>query len=153
NIDAKADAAGSESLVGEVLERLVAEASGAVVVALFASNVHRLRMLGDIAKKAGRKIVPIGRSVMTHSRVARATGYLDWPRDRVWPLDRARELPRSGILALATGTQAEARAALARLARGEIPQLDVGPGDTVILSSRVIPGHEPEVFGMMGDFL
>jgi ribonuclease J len=90
NIDARGDSAGSESGVGEALEQLVAEATGVVVVALFASNVHRLRMLGDIAKRSGRKIVPIGRSVVTHSRVARATGYLEWPSDLVWPLDRAR---------------------------------------------------------------
>jgi ribonuclease J len=152
NIDARSEP-GSESGVGEVLEELVASAAGVVVVAMFASNVHRLRMLGDIAKRAGRKIVPLGRGVSTHSRVARATGYLDWPSDRVWPVDRARELPRSAILGIATGSQAEARAALARLARGEFPALQLGEGDTVILSSRVIPGNEPGVFALMGDLL
>ena len=152
NIDARGEG-GSEKGVGEALAALVAEAEGAVVVALFASNVHRLRMLGDIARATGRKIVPLGRSIGVHTRVARSTGYLDWPGDRVWPMERARELPRSAILGLATGTQAEARAALARLARNEFPALQIGEGDTVILSSRVIPGNDTAVYAMMGDLI
>jgi len=152
NVDSAGDA-GSEQSVGDALEPLVRAAKGAVVVALFASNVHRLRLLGEIARETGRKIVPLGRSIVTHSRVAHATGYLSWPSDLVHPAERVRELPRDQVLALATGTQAEARAALARLARGDHPSFDVGPGDTVILSSRIIPGHEPEVYGLMGDLL
>ncbi|MEO6419387.1 MAG: MBL fold metallo-hydrolase RNA specificity domain-containing protein, partial [Polyangiaceae bacterium] len=80
-------------------------------------------------------------------------GYLDWPSDLVWPSERVRELPRTAILGLATGTQAEGRAALARLAHGEHPHLTLGPDDTVVMSSRIIPGHEPEVHALMGDFL
>ena len=144
---------GSEQGVGEAIEPIIEEAEGAVVVALFASNVHRLRMLGEIARRTGRKIVPLGRSIHTHTRVAHATGYLDWPTDLVWPSERVRELPRKAILGLATGTQAEGRAALARLAHGEHPHLTLGRGDTVVMSSRIIPGHEPEVHALMGDFL
>jgi ribonuclease J len=142
--------AGSELGVGDVLEPIVAQAGGAVIVAIFASNVHRLRILGDIARRTQRKIVLFGRSVGTHTRVAHHTGYLDWPSDLVWPADRARELPRRSILGIATGTQGEAAAALARLSRGEHPALDVGEGDTVVLSSRIIPGREPEVFQIFG---
>jgi ribonuclease J len=145
--------AGSELAVGDVLEPIVAEAEGVVVVAIFASNVHRLRVLGDIARKTQRKIVLLGRSVGTHTRVAHDTGYLDWPSDLVWPADRARELTRRSILGIATGTQGEAAAALARLSRGEHPALDVGRGDTVVLSSRIIPGREPEVFQIFGDLV
>src|SRR5262249_2893369 len=76
-----------------------------------------------------------------------------WPSDLVWPADRARELPRRSILAIATGTQGEAAAALARLSRGDHPALDVGKGDTVVLSSRIIPGREPEVFQIFGDLV
>ena len=144
---------GSEQGVGEALEPIIEHAEGAVVVALFASNVHRLRMLGEIAARTKRRIVPLGRSIQTHARVARATGYLDWPSNLVFPSDRLQELPRKAILGLATGTQAEARAALARLANGEHPHLTLGPGDTVIMSSRIIPGHEPEVYELMGNFL
>jgi ribonuclease J len=153
NVGARGDKAGNERGVGETLRGIVENAEGAVVIGLFASNVHRLKMIGDIARRTNRRIVMLGRGVETHSRVARATGYLDWPGDLTWPADRVRELPRDRVLALATGTQAEARAALARLARGDQPSMTLVPGDTVILSSRVIPGNEPGVYTLMGDLL
>ncbi|HEY8080132.1 MAG TPA: ribonuclease J [Labilithrix sp.] len=149
NVDAEGPT-GSEQSVGEVLERIVADARGAVVIAMFASNVHRLRLLGDIARRTNRKIVLLGRGVGTHARVAKSTGYLPWPDELVWSDAAARELPRDRILAIATGSQGEANAALARLARGEHPALTVGPGDTVVLSARTIPGNEPEVYAILG---
>jgi ribonuclease J len=162
NIDAKGPT-GSEEGVGLALDAIVAGAKQAVVVGMFASNVHRLRLLGDIARRHGRKIVPLGRSVSTHSRVARSTArstgehagepYLEWPSDLVWPADRARELPRSAVLGVATGTQGEEAAALSRLARGEHPAFDLAEGDVVVMSSRVIPGNEPEVMRVMGNLL
>jgi len=152
NIDSEGES-GGESGVGDMLERLVLEAEGAVVIAMFASNVHRLRLLGEIAQRSGRKIVLLGRGVGTHARVARATGYLPWPDGIVHPDTLARELPRSKILAIATGSQGESRAALARLARGDHPSLEVGPGDTVVLSARTIPGNEPEVHALLGMLL
>jgi ribonuclease J len=162
NIDAVGPT-GSEEGVGSALEAIVAAAPQTVVVAMFASNVHRLKMLGEIARRHGRKIVALGRSVSTHARVAqttaRSTGdhagrpYLEWPADLVCPPERARELPKRAILAVATGSQGESAAALARLARGEHSALDVGEGDVVVLSSRVIPGNEPEVVRVMNDLL
>jgi ribonuclease J len=162
NIDALGPT-GSEEGVGEALEAIVAGAPQAVVVAMFASNVHRLRMLGEIARRDGRKIVPLGRSVSTHARVARATArstgehagrpYLEWPFDLVWPAERARELPKRQILAVATGSQGEKMAALARLSRGDHGALDLAKDDVVVLSSRVIPGNEPEVMQVMNALL
>ena len=152
NIDVEGPT-GSEADVGEALERQVKNAKGAVIVTMFASNIHRLRLLGDIARATGRKIVLLGRGVGTHARVARATGYLPWPDDLVLPDNLARERPRSTILAIATGSQGEERAALARLARNDHPGYDVQPGDTVILSARTIPGNEPEVNAIMGQLL
>lgn len=152
NIDADGRT-GNEADVGETLGRIVEGAKGAVVVALFASNVHRLRLLGDVARRTNRKIVLLGRGVGTHARVARSTGYLPWPDELVWPDNAVRELPRDRILAIATGSQGEERAALARLARGEHPALELGAGDTVILSARAIPGNEPEVVALMGKLL
>ncbi len=152
NIDVEGPT-GSEADVGEALERQVKNAKGAVIVTMFASNIHRLRLLGDIARATGRKIVLLGRGVGTHARVARATGYLPWPDDLVLPDNLARERPRSTILAIATGSQGEERAALARLARNDHPGYDVQPGDTVILSARTIPGNEPEVNAIMGHLL
>lgn len=152
NVDAEGDT-GSESDVGHVLERLVLGSKGAVVVALFASNVHRLRLLGDIARRANRKIVLLGRSIGTHARVARSTGYLAWPDELVIPDAMARERPRGELLALATGSQGETNAALARLARGEHPAFEVLPGDRVVLSARTIPGKEPEVHAIVGGLM
>src|ERR1700722_5440195 len=74
---------GREDRVAESLSRLVRVAEGRVVVGLFASNVHRLRILGQIAESTGRQLVPLGRSVRTHARVARDTGYLAWPVERL----------------------------------------------------------------------
>jgi ribonuclease J len=162
NVDARGPTGGEEG-VGQALDAIVAGAKAAVVVGVFASNVHRLRMLGDIARRHGRKLVALGRSVSTHARVARAiarsTGdqagapYLEWPPDLVWPADRARELPRSALLGVATGTQGETAAALARLARGEHQAFELAAGDLVVMSSRVIPGNEAAVVRVMGDLL
>src|SRR6202044_1099353 len=109
NVDARGEKAGDERGVGDALRGIVEAADGVVVVAMFASNVHRLKMLGEIARATNRRIVALGRSVQTHARVAHATGYLDWPGDITWPADRARELPRERVLGIATGTQAEVR--------------------------------------------
>jgi ribonuclease J len=162
NIDARGPT-GSEKLVGDALDAIVAEAQSAVIVGMFASNVQRLRLLGEIARRHKRKLVMLGRSVRTHSHVARATArstgehageaYLEWPSDLVWPADRARELPRRSILGIATGTQGEEAAALGRLGRGEHPALDLEAGDVVVLSSRVIPGNEGAAMKVMGDLL
>jgi ribonuclease J len=162
NIDASGPT-GSEEGVARALEDIVAGSRQAVVVALFASNVHRLRVLGEIARRHGRKIVALGRSISTHARVARAvarasgdeagTPYLDWPADLVWPADRVRELPRSAVLGVATGTQGEEAASLARLSRGEHPSFDLIAGDVVVMSSRVIPGNESGVVRLMANLL
>ncbi len=152
NIDASGET-GSERGVGDALHRIAAKASGAVIVAMFASNVHRLRMLGEIARHTKRKIVLLGRSVETHANVARDAGYLDWPSDLVHPADRAKELPRAQVLAIASGTQGEWRGALSRLARGDHPNFELGAGDTVVLSSRTIPGNDLAVFATMSHLI
>jgi len=152
NIDASGET-GSERGVGDSLHRITAKASGAVVVAMFASNIHRLRMLGDIARHTKRKIVLLGRSVETHARVARETGYLDWPSDLVHPAERCNELLASQVLAIASGTQGEWRGALSRIARGDHPHFDLAEGDTVVISSRTIPGNDLGVFAVISHLL
>ncbi len=143
---------GSERGVGEALLERVRAATGRVVVGLFASNVHRLRMLGDIARATGRRVVPLGRGVHTHARVAKETGYLAWPDADLVSPEMASKLPREQVLGIATGTQAEANAALARIARGEHAMV-LEPGDTVLFSSRVIPGHERDVAALVNQLL
>lgn len=152
NIDA-GSTSGSESSVGEAIEPMVAQARARVVVGLFASNVHRLRLFGRIAKRHRRKICLLGRSMHTHVRVATACGALDWPSDLVIPSEIAPSFPRSKIMILASGTQAEPLAALSRLAVRSHPALSLDPGDLLILSSRIIPGNDPAVLRMMGNFI
>lgn len=141
-----------ERVVADALFRAVDGARGRVIVGLFASNVHRLRALAGIARRTGRKIVLLGRSVYTHTRIAQETGYLTIPPDLLLNIDDAGYLPRNQIMVIATGSQAEPRAALARLALDDHPKMRLEPGDRVVLSARAIPGNEVEVMRMVGDF-
>jgi ribonuclease J len=150
NVDSPGRSRG-EREVGHALLRLIDAAPHRVFVALFASNVHRLRAMADIARATGRKIALLGRSVQTHMRVAHETGYLAVPPDVLVSIDDAATIPRERLLVVATGSQAEARSALARLALDDHPRLRIEPGDTAILSSRAIPGNEVNVMRMVGD--
>lgn len=143
----------SEHDVAESLEREIAAAPHRVIVGMFASNVQRLILIGQIAQRTGRKICLLGRSMFTHVEAARAVDRLAWPSDLVVEPDVAQGMPREQVLALATGTQAEERAALARLALGTHNRMRLAPGDTVMFSSRTIPGNDREVVDMMGNFL
>ena len=139
----------SEQIVAEALERTITRAPARVVIGMFASNVQRLIHVGAIARRTGRKVCLLGRSVMTHVDVARDLGRLDWPSDLVVPPDVAATLPPAQVLVVATGTQAETQAALSRLANGTHPRMRLDRGDMVILSSRIIPGNDRQVFEMM----
>ncbi len=152
NVQVEGDVVG-EGEVAERLESVIAKLTGGVVLGMFASNTVRLRRLGRIAKATGRRIVPLGRSIVNHLQVARKLGYLPWPEELLWPADRIGELKRSEWLAVATGTQAEEFSALQRLARDDHHQVRLQGGDTVLLSSRVIPGHELPVTEMIGGLL
>lgn len=143
----------SEKVAEAALRAAVVGAPGRVIVGLFSSNLARLRALGEIARSTGRRLGLFGRSVATHARVARDLGLLDWPSDLVASEEEVGRLARSKVLVLAGGTQAEGPAALSRLARREHQRLTLEAGDRVILSSRVIPGHEPAVAEMLGGFL
>lgn len=139
-------AAGPERDVAARLEEIVRDTRGRVVVSLFASNVHRVRALAEIAARTGRKLCLLGRSLRMHARIATEEGYLRGLEAVEIPADMARSTARDRLLVLATGTQGEAPAALARLARGTHPDLDLEPGDRVVHSARVIPGCETRVY-------
>jgi ribonuclease J len=109
--------------------------------------------LGEIARRTGRRLCLLGRSLCRHADVARAVGKLDWPSDLVVAPEIAATLPRTAVLFLATGTQAEPRGALARLASGQHGDVRLEPGDLVVLSSRTIPGSERLVHDMCDRFL
>jgi ribonuclease J len=118
----------------------VKQATGRVLVTTFASNAARLQTIGRVASEAGRKVCIAGRSLERILRVAQATGYLeDFPQPIAF--DEAMRLPRDQLLIIATGGQGEPRAALGRIAAGT-HELKLSEGDTVIFSSRIIPGNE-----------
>lgn len=143
----------SEAEVADALEELIAGCQQRVVVGLFSSNVQRLINLGEIAKRHGRRIGLLGRSLRAHVETACHLGHLCWGSEhRVLP-DQLSRCPPSELLLLAGGTQAEAGSGLARLARGSHYSLKLSEGDRVILSSRIIPGNARKVSGLMSDFL
>jgi ribonuclease J len=144
---------GSERAVGAVLERLIQAAPARVVVALFASNIQRLVLLGEIARRTGRKLCLLGRSLEAQVAIAREIGRLRWLSDLVVQADEVREMKRERVLVLAGGTQAERLSAMRRMADGIHPLLALEPGDTAILSSRVIPGNERPVMAMINALL
>ncbi|MFW6066885.1 MAG: ribonuclease J [Myxococcota bacterium] len=152
NVDTEGDS-GRERTVVETLERLVRKAPRRVVVSLFASNLHRLAAVIDIARRTDRKVLLLGRSLHTHVRAGVELGRLRDPAGIMVPEDRAQGFPPDRLLVVATGTQGEAPAALARLAAGSHHVLQLEPQDTVLLSSRIIPGHEQAVFAMINDLL
>jgi ribonuclease J len=132
---------GSERVVEQTFERLFQGATGRIVVALFSSNLHRVRHLLTLAEKLGRKVALQGRSMQRNVEMARQLGYLDVPDSLFVHLDTVPLLPAQRVLVLTTGAQGEPRAGLSQLASGDGP-LKVGPGDLVVLSSRPIPGNE-----------
>lgn len=139
--------------MGQALAEAVRRCENRVIVGMFSSNVHRLRMVGEIAREQGRRITLLGRSVHTQVRVATKCGRLDWPVDLIVPPDAVAKLPRRDSLVIASGTQAEPMAALSRLAVRNHPVLALSPDDLLLMSSRIIPGNDPPVFRMMGNFI
>ncbi len=138
---------GSEAGVHEGLRNEVARARGRVVVTTFASNAARLQTIGRVANETGRKVCMAGRSLDRIVRVAKSTGYLlDFPE--VVSFDEAMRLPRKEVLIMATGGQGEQRAALGRIALGN-HDIKLTEGDTVIFSSKIIPGNEAAIGRIM----
>jgi ribonuclease J len=144
---------GSEAEVKHTLSRLVSTATGRVFIALFASNLQRLRSLGEVALATGKKICLLGRSLSNQVEIGHDIGRLRWPSHlRIAP-EQLREWPRDRVLVLAGGSQAEPNSAMLRLAKGLHNFDSILAGDTVILSSRVIPGNERAVAEMTCDLV
>lgn len=138
---------GSEAKVRESLVQLIATLKRRVAVTAFASNVARLQSIAHAARVHGRRVALVGRSMHKIVEAARASGYLtDFPAT----LDArdAQEVPADKILYLVTGSQGEPRAALARIAQANHPDVQLGKGDAVIFSSRVIPGNDLAIFDL-----
>ncbi len=132
---------GSEGEVRDNLIGLVAEQKGRVVASTFASNVARLETLGEVAKACGRHVALLGRSMDRISKAAKATGYLeDFPP--IIHEDDIDNIPKDKLMIICTGCQGESRAALSRLVNDDFHFASLSPNDTVILSSKIIPGNE-----------
>jgi len=134
----------SESDVAKTIAELIRTARGRVAVTTFASNVARLRAVADGARAAGREVVVVGRSMERIERVARETGYFDGVQD-FRSVDTYGYLPPDKVVALCTGSQGEPRAALARIADDQHPDVTLSKGDRVIFSARSIPGNEKAI--------
>lgn len=134
----------SETEVAATIAKLVKAAKGRVAVTTFASNVARVKAVADAAKAADREVVVVGRAMERVVQVARETGYLDGVQN-FRGVDYYGHFPPDKVLALCTGSQGEARAALARIANNDHPQVTLNKGDSVIFSSRTIPGNEKAV--------
>jgi ribonuclease J len=134
------DASGSEAMVREGLDGVVAACKGRVLVTTFASNAARVQTLGEVARDTGRQLCVAGRSLDRIIKVAKASGYLrDFPE--TIDVDAAMRLPPREVMIIATGGQGESRAALARIAFDSHP-IKLSAGDTVVFSSKQIPGNE-----------
>lgn len=132
----------SEQVVGQALEREIIGAEGRVLVATFASLISRMQQVIDAAVKCDRKVAVIGRSMINNTKMATNMGYLKAPSGTIIPLNEARSLPLNKIVILATGAQGEPTSALVRIANGDHQDVEIVPGDTVIISASPIPGNE-----------
>jgi ribonuclease J len=136
---------GSERLVGEAFRTLFPLRKGKILVASFASNIHRMQQAADVAVECGRKVTVIGRSMRKNLNIARNLGYVSFPEEALVNPDEAALLPPGRVVALCTGSQGEPLSALTRIAYGDHKALSIEPGDTVIISAKPVPGNELRV--------
>jgi ribonuclease J len=136
---------GSERLVGEAFQQLIPLRKGRILVASFASNIHRVQQAADVAVANGRRVAVIGRSMRKNMNIARQLGYVDIPETAFVSPKEAMNLPPDKVLILCTGSQGEPMSALTRIAYGDHPNVEVERGDTVIISAKPVPGNELRV--------
>ena len=135
----------SEAEVGKVLSRVISQAQGRVIVASFASHIHRLQQICDAAVANGRKVVVTGRSMVQNTDIARKLGYLKISDQDIIDAYDLKGIPPEQVVIMCTGSQGEPLSALARIAAGEHKTIDMEPGDTVIISATPVPGNEKAV--------
>jgi ribonuclease J len=135
----------SERTVGEVFRHLIPLRPGRVLIASFASNVHRMQQAIDVASHTGRKVCLIGRSLRKNVNIARNLGYLEVPEETLIKPDELDGLRPEETMILCTGSQGEPMSALTRMAYGDHPAVAIEAGDTVIISAKPVPGNELRV--------
>jgi ribonuclease J len=132
----------SERLVGEALNEVFEETDGRIIVASFASHLHRIQQVVEAAEAHGRLVGVTGRSMIRNVQIARELGYLDLPPQMLVDQRDINRIPDSDIVVLTTGSQGEPLAALSRIANGTHRTIEVGPGDVVVIAAHPIPGNE-----------
>jgi ribonuclease J len=142
----------SEFSVCEPLRDLFRRSSRRIIASTFSSGIHRIQILLDLAREFDRQVVPVGRSMVNNIRTARELGYLSAPPDLLITPGEAGGLPAERLLVLASGSQGEPMSALSRLAVDQIKGLQVEEEDTVILSTRIIPGNEMPISRLINHF-
>lgn len=135
----------SEKLVGDAFHEIFPHCPGRIIVAAFSSNIHRVQQVVEAAAAHGRKVLLNGRSMIANVRIARELGYLSIPDDILIDLKELPRLPKEGVCMITTGSQGEPMSALTRIAMDDHKQIKLEQGDTVILSSRFIPGNEKTI--------
>jgi ribonuclease J len=135
----------SERDVGRVVADVITKARGRVIVACFASHVHRVQQVIDAAVASGRSVALVGRSMVRNMQIARELGLLHVPDGALIDLKLAEQLPSRRVLLVSTGSQGEPLSALSRMANREHPVIRIGTDDTILLASSLIPGNETSV--------
>ncbi|HEV8310185.1 MAG TPA: ribonuclease J, partial [Methylomirabilota bacterium] len=143
----------SERDVGRHLAERFRGAPGRIILATFASHIHRIQQVLDLAAAFGRRVALLGRSMEQNVRIAAELGYLRVPEGCLLPLEELAELPPYRQVILSTGSQGEPNSAIALIAAEEHKHVEVGDGDLVILSARVIPGHERTITKVVNQLL
>ncbi|MBN9610408.1 MAG: ribonuclease J [Actinobacteria bacterium] len=141
----------SESEIGPVLDTYIRSARQRVIVASFASHVHRVQQMLDSAQRHGRKVAFVGRSMVRNMQIAHELGLLMVPDGLVLALEQVLDLPDHQVMLISTGSQGEPLSALSRMSRGDHRQVALSEGDTVILASSMIPGNETSVFTVINE--
>jgi ribonuclease J len=138
-----------EREIGGVLDNVIGKAKQRVIVASFASHVHRIQQVVDVAHRYNRRVAFVGRSMVRNMQIAQDLGYLSVPDGLVVDIDTAANLPDDRLVLISTGSQGEPLSALSRMARGEHRQINVRANDLVVLASSLIPGNENSVFAVV----
>ena len=142
----------SEKVVKETLDHVFTEHSKRrIIVATFASNVHRLQQILDLAEKHDRKVAFSGRSMINIAEAASKIGELNIPENLIIDVERIKNYKDEQILIVSTGTQGEPMSALTRMASGEFNKVEIGKNDTVVISASVIPGNEKMIYGVINN--
>lgn len=132
----------SEQMVEESFEEVFSKAEGRILLATFASNVGRVQQIINVARRQGRRVGVIGRSMVNNVKIAIELGYLDITHDELLNAGEMESLPPSEVVVVATGSQGEPTSAMVRMSVGEHRQIKLRKGDTVVLSASPIPGNE-----------